>query len=59
MNKYQWPASRLTEKEMELLFKAREATGQSICKLLKDAVHIAYERTKNETTTEGTGRENT
>jgi hypothetical protein len=47
MNKYQWPASKLTGKEMELLFKARQATGRNICDLLKEAVNIVYGEVKD------------
>lgn len=42
MNKYQWPASRLDEKEMALLFQTKQKTRKSICELLRQAVHIAY-----------------
>ena len=42
MNKYQWPASRLDEKEMALLFHRKQKTGKSICELLRMAVHEAY-----------------
>ncbi len=42
MNKYQWPASRLDEKEMALLFHRKQKTGKSICELLRMAVHAAY-----------------
>lgn len=42
MNKYQWPASRLDEKEMALLFKTKQKTRKSICELLRRAVHAAY-----------------
>ncbi len=42
MNKYQWPASRLDEKEMALLFQEKQKTKKSICELLRKAVHIAY-----------------
>ncbi len=42
MNKYQWPASRLDEKEMALLFQEKQKTKKSICELLRRAVHIAY-----------------
>ena len=42
MNKYQWPASRLDEKEMALLFRTKQKTRKSICELLRRAVHIAY-----------------
>jgi hypothetical protein len=42
MSKYQWPASRLDEKEMALLFQEKQKTKNSICELLRRAVHIAY-----------------
>jgi len=42
MNKYQWPASRLDEEEMALLFQAKQKTQKSICELLRRAVHAAY-----------------
>ena len=42
MNKYQWPASRLDEKEMALLFREKQKSKKSICELLRRAVHIAY-----------------
>lgn len=42
MGKYQWPASRLDEKEMALLFQEKQKTKKSICELLRKAVHIAY-----------------
>jgi len=42
MNKYQWPASHLDEKEMALLFHQKQKTGKSICELLRMAVHEAY-----------------
>jgi hypothetical protein len=42
MSKYQWPASRLDEKEMALLFHEKQKTKKSICELLRRAVHIAY-----------------
>ena len=42
MNKYQWPASRLDEKEMALLFQEKQNTKKSICELLRLAVHTAY-----------------
>jgi len=42
VSKYQWPASRLDEKEMALLFQAKQRTQKSICELLRQAIHIAY-----------------
>lgn len=41
-SKYQWPGSRLGEKEMALLFQEKQKTKQSICELLRRAVHTAY-----------------
>ncbi len=40
--KYQWPASRLSEKEMSLLFKARLALKKPITKLIVEAVYKTY-----------------
>ena len=40
--KYQWPASRLGEGEMALLFREKQKTKSSICELLRRAVDIAY-----------------
>jgi len=48
MNKYQWPASKLSEKEMAILFQMRCKTSKSICELLRKAVHIAYGREVNQ-----------
>jgi len=47
MNKYQWPASRLDEEEMGLLFRERQKTKESICELLRKAAHIAYGEVNN------------
>jgi hypothetical protein len=48
MGKYQWPASRLDEKEMALLFHEKQKTKKSICELLRRAVHIAYSEVAGE-----------
>ena len=40
--KYQWPASRLSEKEMNILFKARLALKKPITKLIVEAVYKTY-----------------
>lgn len=49
MDKYQWPASKLGEREMELLFLVKQKTGENICELLRKAVHIAYgKKVRNE-----------
>jgi len=42
MSKYQWPASRLDDKEMALLFQEKQKAKTSICELLRRAVNIAY-----------------
>lgn len=42
MSKYQWPASRIDEEEMALLFQAKQKNQKSICELLREAVHAAY-----------------
>src|SRR3989339_792405 len=41
-SKYQWPASRLGDKEMALLFQEKQKAKTSICELLCRAVNIAY-----------------
>jgi hypothetical protein len=41
-SKYQWPASRLSDNEMALLFQEKQKTKRSICELLRRAVNIAY-----------------
>ena len=40
--KYQWPASRLSVKEMSLLFKARLVLKKPITKLVAEAIHKTY-----------------
>jgi len=35
MNKYQWPASRLDQEEMALLFREKQKSKKSICELLR------------------------
>lgn len=47
MSKYQWPASRLHEEEMALLFFEKQKTRKSICELLRRAVHAAYGNKSN------------
>jgi hypothetical protein len=42
-SKYQWPASRLGDKEMALLFQEKQKAKTSICELLRRAVNIAYD----------------
>ena len=41
--RYQWPASKLDEDEMMLLVAERERTGKPITKLIREAIHKAYE----------------
>ena len=41
-SKYQWPASRLGDKEMTLLFREKQRAKTSICELLRRAVNTAY-----------------
>jgi len=41
--RYDWPASRLTSREMSLLLVARARTGLPITELLRRAVQVAYE----------------
>ena len=44
---YSWPASALTTNEMRILVESRNKTGQSITKILQQAV-IAFETRKND-----------
>lgn len=46
--KYQWPASRLADGEMALLFREKQKTKSSICELLRRAVDIAYGKVSGE-----------
>jgi len=57
MNKYQWPASRLDEEEMALLFQIKQKTRKSICELLRQAVHVAYGKVAGDEN-DGAEREN-
>jgi len=47
-NKYRWPASALTEKEMGFLTDWRQKTGTPISKLLKQAVNVCQDVLKKE-----------
>jgi len=40
---YQWPASALTDKEMEILYEWREKTGTPICQLLKQSINLCQD----------------
>lgn len=40
MDKYQWPADKLTIKEMGILYQLKHQTGIPINKLIKKAVQI-------------------
>jgi len=40
MDKYQWPANKLTNQEMAVLHKWREKTGTPINRLLQQAVIV-------------------
>ena len=39
---YQWPASRITKKDMKKLSELKKQTGKSITHLLHEALTIAY-----------------
>ena len=41
---YYWPASRLSDREMDLLYAVRERSGLPVNELLRRAVQVAYER---------------
>ena len=40
--KYSWPASKLDEKDMLLLFKMREKKSKPITLLIKEAINKTY-----------------
>ena len=39
---YSWPASQLTDKEMELLYEERKRNGKPITVLIREAVLKTY-----------------
>ncbi len=53
MSKYFWPASRLGEQEMEMLYRARESAAQrtTIAQLVAEAVRQAYGQVADESAT--------
>jgi len=46
MKKYPWPASAVSEKEMELLYNMRQKKKIPITKLVKEAINKTYGRWK-------------
>ena len=44
--KYPWPASGISEKEMEILYNMRQKTKTPITKLVKEAINKTYGRRK-------------
>ncbi len=42
--KYPWPASAVTDKEMEVLYNMRQQTKTPISKLIKEAINKTYSR---------------
>ncbi|MCF7802685.1 MAG: hypothetical protein K9N46_05455 [Candidatus Marinimicrobia bacterium] len=40
--KYQWPASKLSREDMQMLVRERKKTGKPITVLIRDAVHSLY-----------------
>ena len=44
--KYPWPASAVSEKEMEMLYYMREKTKTPITQLVKEAIQKTYSRKK-------------
>lgn len=40
--RYPWPASRLTEEEMQILYEQRQKQKKPITQLLKEAVRQTY-----------------
>ena len=43
---YAWPASQLTDKEMELLYEERKKSKKPICLLNKEAIQQQYAKRK-------------
>jgi hypothetical protein len=44
MKKYSWPASAVSEKEMQILYDMRQKTKKPISKLNKEAIRKTYSR---------------
>lgn len=42
MKRYQWPSSRLTEREMKLLYEHKLRCGIPITELIREAIELAY-----------------
>ena len=42
MKKYPWPASAVSEKEMEILYNMRQKTNIPITKLIREAIRKTY-----------------
>ena len=40
--KYPWPASAITEKEMQMLYNMRRQSKKPITKLIKEAINKTY-----------------
>ena len=41
---YPWSASKLTKKEMELLYEERKKSNKPICLLIKEAINKTYDK---------------
>ena len=44
MKKYSWPASAVSEKDMQILYDMRQKTQKPIPQLIKEAIRITYSR---------------
>ena len=44
VKKYSWPASAVSEKEMQILYDMRQKTKKPISKLIKEAIRKTYSR---------------
>ena len=42
MKRYQWPSSRLTEREMKFLYEQKLRCGMPITELIREAIELAY-----------------
>jgi hypothetical protein len=44
VKKYSWPASAVSEKDMQILYDMRQKTKKPISKLIKEAIRKTYSR---------------
>jgi len=44
VKKYSWPASAVSEKDMQMLYDMRQKTKKPLAKLIKEAIRKTYSR---------------